>query len=83
MTCLRRAGHNTYPLLMCRAIDILPLLGAFADDILGGEVEVYRGGGEAVGVSIYSCSELITAAALLDYIPDFVLDYVRIARQSC
>jgi hypothetical protein len=48
MTYLRRAGHNTYPLLMCRAIDILPLLGAFADDFLGGEVEVSRGGDEAV-----------------------------------
>jgi hypothetical protein len=29
------------------------------------------------------CSELITSAALLDYITDFDLDYVRIARWPC
>ena len=30
-----------------------------------------------------TCSDLITSAALLDYISDFGLDYMRIARQSC
>jgi hypothetical protein len=53
MTDLRRAEHNTYPLLMCPAIDILPLLGAFADDFLGGEVEIYGGGGEAIVIAVY------------------------------
>jgi hypothetical protein len=46
MTYLRRAGHNTYPLLICTAIDILPLLGEFA--------EVYRGGGEAIVIAVYN-----------------------------
>jgi hypothetical protein len=32
---------------------------------------------------VRTCSELITSAALLDYIPNFDWDYVTIARLSC
>ena len=36
-----------------------------------------------VGVHVRTCSELITSAALLDYIAAFDWDSVRIARPSC